>query len=118
MFDVGIDIEDIERFEKYKSKEDSFIKKVFSKNEIEYCFSYKNPKMHLAARFCAKEAFIKCVSELKIPYKMNEIEVLNKENGKPYLNLDKSFKDYNFSLSLSHDRTKAIAIVICKKISR
>lgn len=115
MIEIGVDIENIERFKKYNLEHDSdFLKTIFSEKELEYCYSNKQPAKHLTARFCAKEAFYKAVSEFSIKLKFNEIEVLNKENGKPYLKLPEAFKKFKTNVSLSHDKTKAIATVIVK----
>ncbi len=112
---VGIDIEEISRFEnKTLEKDLKFLHRIFTKNEIEYCFKYKNPSSHLAVRFCAKEAAVKALCNLKNKkISLNKIEILNRENGVPCLKiLDDEFKDLNFQISLSHEKSKAIAIVI------
>lgn len=107
---IGVDIEDIERF---KDKSDAFIKRVFTDEERDYCLKYSKPESHFAARFCAKEAVIKALTALGITdISYNEIEVFHNENMCPQIrilkNLDKKVK---FQLSLSHDRSKAIAFV-------
>ena len=40
--------------------EHEFYKESFSKDEIAYCVLQENPRMHFAARWCAKEALVKC----------------------------------------------------------
>lgn len=113
MIEIGVDIEEITRFRKYSLERDiDFLKSIYSEEELLYCYSNKLPAKHLAARFCVKEAFYKAVSEYNFKFKFNEIEVLNKENGKPYLNLPEEFNHLITSISLSHDKTKAIASVI------
>lgn len=115
MIEIGVDIEDIARFKKYSLEYDiDFLKSIYSERELLYCYSNQLPAKHLAARFCAKEAFYKAVSELNTGFKFNEIEVLNKESGKPYLKLPETFKQFQTYVSLSHDKTKAIATVIVK----
>lgn len=115
MIEIGVDIENIARFKKYSLEHDiDFLKSIYSEKELQYCYSDKLPAKHLAARFCAKEAFYKAVSDFNIEFKFNEIEVLNKENGKPYLRLPETFKKFKTNVSLSHDKTKAIAAVIVK----
>lgn len=108
---VGVDIEDIERF---KNKSDTFYDKIFTKSEREYCENYSHPESHYAARFCAKEAVIKVLSALNIKnIALNEIEVFHNQNKCPQIRILKKLeKDITFNLSLSHDRTKAIAFVI------
>ena len=117
MLQTGVDIEDISRFENKTLEKDSrFLNRIYTKNELEYCFSNKNPSKHLAARFCAKEAVIKALSNLinkNLPY--SKIEILKKENGAPYVNLTDYSEDAEISLSIAHDKTKAIAFVVAIK---
>lgn len=107
---IGIDIEDIERF-KGKSKE--FIERVFTPVEIEYCTRYSKPESHFAVRFCAKEAVIKALTALDIKgVQLNEIEIFHNENHCPQVRILNSLADgIEFEVSLSHDRSKAIAFV-------
>ena len=54
---VGVDIEDIGRFRKLDQKSSGvFLKKVYTKNELDYCFQKSVPAQHLAVRFAGKEA--------------------------------------------------------------
>lgn len=111
---IGVDIEDISRF---KDKSSGFLQKVFTNAELEYCFKYSKPESHLAARFCAKEAVIKALTALDIKsVSFNEIEVFHNENKCPQIRILKSIeKEIKFELSLSHDRTKAIAFVTAEE---
>lgn len=109
---IGTDIEKVSRFKKYE-KDDKFIARIFTEKEIEYCYSKKNFHQHLAGRFCAKEAFIKASQDKTIP--MNKIEILNKENGAPFISvLNKDFKD-KIHVSISHTTDVAQAFVIIEK---
>ncbi len=116
-FSVGVDIESVERFEKYSNdKNCPFIKRIFSEKEIDYCFKSKNTSSHLAARFCAKEAVYKALSALGKNIFYSEIEILNCENGIPKINiLRPGFENYIFKISLSHGNGNAIASVIVIK---
>lgn len=113
---IGVDIEDIKRFESKTLENDSnFLNHIYTQNELDYCFSFAHPAQHLAARFCAKEAVVKALTNVcsdHISY--NEIEVLKRENDSPYINILKNGMIDNslISLSLSHDRDKAIAFVV------
>ncbi len=112
---VGVDIEDIERF---KDKSQEFIERVFTPVEIEYCMKYSKPESHFAVRFCAKEAVIKALTALEITaVNLSEIEVYHNENRCPQIRiLRKLEKDITFELSLSHDRTKAVAFVTAEVV--
>ena len=116
-FSVGVDIESIERFDKYSNDKNSpFIKRIFSEKEIDYCFNSKNISSHLAARFCAKEAVYKALSAFGENISYSEIEIFNSENSIPKVNILKSgFENYIFKISLSHGNGNAIASVIVIK---
>lgn len=106
--------EDIERF---KGKSEDFLNRVFTDLELEYCFKYSKPESHLAARFCAKEAVVKALTALdveNVSYK--DIEVFHNEKHCPQIRILKQIdKNIIFQLSLSHDRTKAIAFVTAQE---
>ncbi len=107
---IGVDIEDIERF---KGKSEDFLNRVFTDVELEYCLKYSKPESHLAARFCAKEAVVKALTALNIEnISYKDIEVFHNEKHCPQIRILKPIdKKIIFQLSLSHDRTKAIAFV-------
>jgi len=79
-FSIGVDIEDISRFSKlsYTSKK-SFYDKIFTKKEIKYCLSKKNPYPHFTVRFCAKEATIKALENSNLSLKEIEIKMKNEK---------------------------------------
>lgn len=110
---VGVDIEDIERF---LGKSENFYKRIFTDLEIEYCLKYSAPEGHFAVRFCAKEAVIKALTALNIKgVQYKEIEVYHNANMCPQIRILKNLgQNIAFELSLSHDRTKAIAFVTAK----
>lgn len=112
---LGIDIIEIERIEKAITRRKRFKKKLFTEKEIEYCESQKNPILHYAARFCAKEAMMKALGtgwSQGVSWK--QIEILNKKSGKPYVVLyDTSLTiagESKVEVSLSHSKTVATAV--------
>ena len=109
---IGVDIEDIERF---RGKSTDFLERVFTPLELEYCNKFKNPESHLAVRFCAKEAVIKALTPFGIKIaEYNKIEIYFDDYPKVRILKDLG-KNINFDISLSHDKTKAIAFVIAKE---
>lgn len=114
---TGIDIIEIDRIKQsIEETEGKFCDKVFTEKEIEYCESKKKQKyQHYAARFAAKEAVLKAISQLlnsKFDIEWKEIEVLNDNDGRPYINLLK--KDIlidEIDISISHCKTYAVASV-------
>ena len=113
---IGTDIESIERFNgKTQDKDANFLKKIFTPAEIEYCFSHGVPHQHLCARYCAKEAIVKALSEYEIKdVYYSDIEILNLESGKPYAKIQK-YPDIKIKLSLSHTKDLAICVAVCSK---
>ena len=112
---IGVDIEDIERF---KGKSDEFLHRVFTDLELEYCLKFSKPESHLAVRFCAKEAVVKALTAFNIEgVSYNQIEVFHNENMCPQIRVLKNLeKNIVFQISLSHDRTKAIAFVTAEEL--
>lgn len=114
----GVDIIEIDRVkESIEQLGDKFLNRVFTDKEIEYCESRKNQKyQHYAARFAAKEAAFKAVSE-QIDDKYNvcwkDFEVTNDEQGRPSIKLvgidEKSIE--NIDISISHCKKYAVANV-------
>lgn len=101
MFKIGTDIVKISRIEK-SLKIKSFKTSVFTENEIDYCRNAEN----FAGVFAAKEAYFKALGT-GITGKLNSIEILHNEKGKPY------FKGVvNCDVSISHDGDYAVATVI------
>lgn len=117
---TGIDIIEVERVAQRVGAELGFRELVFSKDEMQYCDSKAFPYQHYAARFAAKEAFLKAVgrgwdSGLALP----EIEVINQPDGRPVLRLSGQTGEKlanlgirSVHLSLSHLKSTATAIVI------
>ena len=110
---VGVDIEDIERFE---NKDKTFLERILTPAEIEYCTTKAKPAQHIAARFCAKEAVFKALSGFgEKGIEFNKIEVYH-DDGVPYIRfLSDLSQKYQAKISLAHDKTKAIAYVIIIK---
>lgn len=114
----GIDIIEVERIqESIESLGDTFLNKVYTKKEIEYCESKKAQKYQsYAARFAAKEAVFKALSkEVNGRYDITwkNIEVLNEETGRPKINLiEVDKKISSIDVSLSHIKETAIASVV------
>lgn len=120
----GTDIIEIERIKNSiedKTMGKSFIERVYTTKEIAYCESKKTQKyQHYAARFAAKEAAFKAISEqLEDKYSIGwkSIEVINNEQGRPSLNLIgidlENIEDID--LSLSHCKEYAVANVTLLK---
>ncbi|HDR7761764.1 holo-ACP synthase [Bacillus cereus] len=120
LYGTGIDIQSINELEasinKYGLK---FLNKIFTSEEIAYCSNKHKPSQHFAARFSAKEAFLKALGTgIGAGFCLKDVVVLNKDSGEPYLTycnqvnrvvIEKKLKAF---VSLSHSLEYSIAQVI------
>ena len=117
MLSVGIDLIEIHRIER-SLQNDYFIKRVFGEHEIAELTGRSYPPESAAAAFAAKEAFSKSIGTGVKGFSLTEVELLHDENGAPYLLLSGKAKQianekrFGFSVSISHTRELATAIVI------
>lgn len=114
---TGTDIIEVNRIEESIEKfGDKFLKEIFTDKEIEYCNNKKNKYQHYAARFAAKEAIFKAISELldsKYDIKWTEIEILHGKNEKPVAHILKDIEELNdLDVSLSHIKEYATATCV------
>lgn len=117
---TGVDIIEIERVKQsIEDTEGKFCERIYTQKEIEYCESKKMQKyQHYAARFAGKEAVFKAISPVlknKYDIEWKDIEILNDENGRPYVKLQKQgLVIDDIDISISHCKTYAVAsVIIC-----
>lgn len=118
---TGVDIIEVDRIKKaVEDLSDSFLNRVYTTNELEYCQkSNKMKYQHLAARFAGKEAVFKALSGYidRNHLMWQDIEVENDANGRPKINMDKLRKCglenlESIDISMSHIKEYAIANVV------
>ena len=114
----GIDIIEIDRIKDSIEKlGNPFLERVFTEKEIDYCESKNKQKyQHYAARFAAKEAVFKALSEnIKDRFSVSwkDFEVVNDEQGRPKLNVYNVNLDNieDIDISISHCKNYAVANV-------
>ena len=62
MIRTGTDIIELDRIDRiWRRWPDKFLRRVYTENELTYCFKKGNPLPSLGARFAAKEAVIKAL---------------------------------------------------------
>ncbi len=119
---VGVDIVDIARIKTAVERTPRLLDRIFTKQELAYCFSKSDPYPSLAVRFAAREAVRKLHPIFISGIRFQDIEVFIHEDGRPELKLNGSALEKcrqqgigELSISLSHSKTQAIAAVIAKK---
>ena len=112
----GTDIIEVARIqESVENLGEKFLNRVFTNNEIKYCISKKNMQyQHFAARFAAKEAIFKAISDCltsKYDITWKNIEIVNDKKGRPYVHfIGLTFHEIqDIDISLSHLKEYAIA---------
>jgi holo-[acyl-carrier protein] synthase len=116
---IGTDIVDVERLAAKIRRRASFVEMVFSADERRFCEAQARPAQHFAARFAAKEAFLKALGRgvfSGVP--LSEIEVVREKGGRPGLRLGPAAAaalgaagGRQALVSLSHEGGMAIAFV-------
>jgi holo-[acyl-carrier protein] synthase len=122
IYGVGIDLVRIERMKNVVEKWGKrFLKRVFTKGEISYCYEKKEPYLSLAVRFAAKEALVKAIGSA-IPVSLTDIEVINVDTGRPFLKVNGRIEDFfkenlirKAHLSLSHEHDYGVACVVLEQ---
>jgi holo-[acyl-carrier protein] synthase len=122
---IGVDLVKNQRI-KLLIKKNNFIKRTFSKKEIDHFKKYRNNDNYYSKRFAAKESFSKAFGTgIRKDLNFKDIEILNNKLGKPYFLKNKKIdrliderfktKKYNLFLSISDEKDYSIAFTIIQK---
>lgn len=119
---VGTDIAETERFNR-KLSDEKFLSTVFTSEEIAYCQAQGHPEQHFAARFAAKESYMKALGTgWALGADFKEINLVKNSEGAPSIELLGGTKSYfdksglkDIFVSLSHTASYAVAYVIITK---
>jgi len=129
---IGTDIISISRIEALMKRkgEDVFLKKNYSRYEIEAAYNIKDDNKrtaYIAKRFAGKEALAKALGTgIGKAVAFKDISILNDKSGKPYILIEDAAADYirreifndhdvNFHISLADSDDMAQAFVVIEK---
>ncbi len=121
---LGIDIADVDRITAAIGRHGvSFLRRIFTPDEIAYCERHKGKFERYAARFAAKEAAMKALGTgWRKGVRWVDIEVVRESSGKPTLRFSGETKKLagalgvkHIALSLTHSGNTALAQVILEK---
>ena len=124
----GIDIVENLRIKKSISNI-NFIKRIYSKYEVDQSRSVKNKVGFFAKRFAAKEAFVKSLGTgFRKGINFSDISIVNNSLGKPYIKINSKIKliikkkikikKFKIFLSLSDEKTHSIAFVVLSGLKK
>lgn len=118
---LGTDLAQVSRFQRLLDESKvGVLERLFTAEERRYALAKKDPAPHLAARFAAKEAFLKALGlGLRQGLSWQDLEVVRDELGKPSLTVTGRAAEIltecgvtTCHLSYSHDGDYASATVI------
>jgi len=118
---IGVDTVEIARFRRFLEEgNQAIIARLFTGPERTRCSARKDAASCFAARFAAKEAFLKALgSGLRDGISWHDMEIATNEAGKPELLLAGRARELfeaqglgTAFLSLSHDGGQAVAMVV------
>lgn len=120
IYGIGTDIVSVERIAGKIAKGNGFKEKTFTGTEIDYCEGKRQPAIHYAARFAAKEALAKALGTgWTGQCEITDVEVVNDALGKPKFELKPTALAIlakagieNIHLSISHIAETAVAMVV------
>lgn len=126
IYGIGTDIIEVSRIKAVMERDIGFREKIFTTGEIEYCEKMKNKQQNYAARFSAKEAFLKAIGTgWRFGIRFADIDVYHDELGKPHIRLYGKAEELvnkegitNIHVSLSHVKEMATAVVILEIANR
>lgn len=118
---LGTDIVEISRIGQMIERHgETFLNRVFTESENEYCGTKKNKEQHYAGRWAAKEAVMKTLGTGFIKgIGWKEIEVVNLKSGKPTIVISGGVESFagemgieEILITISHSREFATATAI------
>jgi holo-[acyl-carrier protein] synthase len=97
-----------------------FLRRIFTEKEQAYCEQFRDPSIHFAGRFAAKEAAMKALGTgWRRGVRWVELEVVRELSGRPALALAgeagriaAELGVKNIALSITHTESQALAQVI------
>ena len=120
IYGTGTDIIEVARIQAVMERDIGFREKIFTHGEIAYCETKKHKYENYAARFSAKEAFMKAIGTgWRFGIRFADIDVYHDEYGKPLIRLSGKAEELALNeriskihVSLSHVKEMATAVVV------
>jgi holo-[acyl-carrier protein] synthase len=116
MTSIGIDLLEIERLERALERRPRLAERLFTDGERAYAATRAHPVMHLAARFCAKEAVAKALQLRE--WSWRDVEVVGGGDEPPAVRLSGAAAERarelgtTVAISLTHQQGMAAAVAV------
>ena len=121
---LGVDIVEIERFERAITRTPRIKERVFTEDERWYCEHKPKPEVHYAMRFAAKEAVWKALGSGFSGLRFHDVEIARDDRGRPIALLkgaaqkvaeDSGVIEIHLSVSFTHTTAVASAVALTEK---
>jgi holo-[acyl-carrier protein] synthase len=118
---LGVDLAEVPRIKAaIERRGQTFLRRIFTPKEIEYCERFKNKFERYAGRFAAKEAAMKALGTgWRQGIRWIDLEVVRERSGRPTISLAGEAAKIagqlgvrRISLSITHTEVEALAQVI------
>jgi holo-[acyl-carrier protein] synthase len=118
---LGVDLAEVPRIKAaIERRGQTFLRRIFTPKEIEYCERFKNKFERYAGRFAAKEAAMKALGTgWRHGIRWIDLEVVRERSGRPTISLAGEAAKIagqlgvrRISLSITHTEVEALAQVI------
>mgnify|MGYP000854997210 CR=1 FL=1 len=123
---IGVDMLEIARMEAVMRRRPSFVARVFTEDERNYCDASPRPADHYAARFAAREAVLKALGTgFSEGVGFRDVSVRRAGNGQPSCILSgraaeiakaRGVQEVAISLSTTHDEAVATAVMVTESV--
>ena len=121
VFGIGVDLVEVARVQRIMSRHQTFVPRVFTPEEIEYCSRQANPAESYAARWAAREACRKALGGVR-GMSWHDVRVSRAPSGAPALALSGNVARRAAELgveqvmvALTHERKMAAAFCVAVK---
>ncbi len=120
IYGIGLDVQLIPQLKGVvEGRDESYLQKIFTPDEITYCSKYRKPEQHFAGRWAVKEAYLKAIGTgISGGYRLSDIETIRLSSGQPHIILHgrvlEHFREHHLRafVSITHSGDYAAAQVI------
>lgn len=118
---LGFDLVEVDRMRRRLARTPSLARRLFTDGERAYCEATSDPSERFAARFAAKEAFMKALGVGLGSIDWHDVEVVRSDSGAPALvvtgraaELARSAGVSRWLVTLTHTASTAGAVVVAE----
>jgi holo-[acyl-carrier protein] synthase len=105
---IGLDVVDVPRFRAVAARRPSFPDRFFTPEERRHARRFRDPLLHLAGTFAAKEAVLKSLRVGPAVAYARRVEIVRDDGGAPHAR----FGGRRIAVSVTHDGAVAAAIAL------